>query len=46
MLDSSVITMKSVSAGEYAPPPADRPVTIEICGTFPDRATVRLKIRP
>src|SRR5947209_7976995 len=27
MLDSSVITIQSVSAGEYAPPPADRPPT-------------------
>ena len=35
MLDSSVMTTQSVSAGEYAPPPADRPVMIEICGTAP-----------
>ncbi len=41
MLDCSVITIQSVSAGEYAPPPADRPLTTEICGTRPESATVR-----
>ena len=46
MLEDSVITTQSVSAGEYAPPPADNPVTIEICGTRPESATVRRKIRP
>ena len=32
---SSVIMIRSVSAGEYAPPPADAPETTEICGTTP-----------
>ena len=32
---SSVITIRSVSAGEYAPPPAEAPETTEICGTTP-----------
>ena len=46
MLDCSVITTQSVSAGEYAPPPADRPVMIDTCGTRPDSFTIRWKIRP
>ena len=37
---------KSVSAGEYAPPPAETPVMIEICGTLPDSRTLSRKIRP
>jgi len=43
---SSVISSRSVSAGEYAPPPAEVPVTTEICGTIPFNATVSRKIRP
>ena len=43
---ASVITTKSVSAGEYEPPPADAPQITEICGTCPDSATFWLKIRP
>ncbi len=46
MAASSVIRIRSVSAGEYAPPPADRPDTTEICGTTPVSATVWRKIRP
>ena len=46
MLDSSVITTQSVSAGEYAPPPADSPVMIETWGTRPDSFTIRWKMRP
>ena len=38
--------IRSVSAGEYAPPPADAPETTEICGTTPVRPTVWRKIRP
>src|SRR5665647_2381001 len=37
--DASVWMMKSVSAGEYAAPPAQGPAMIEICGTAPDSAT-------
>jgi hypothetical protein len=40
------MTMRSVSAGEYAPPPAEAPDTIEIWGTTPVRATVSRKMRP
>ena len=40
------MTMRSVSAGEYAPPPAEAPETIEIWGTTPVRATVSRKMRP
>ena len=44
--EPSVITTKSVSAGEYAPPPADTPVITEICGTRPESFTLSRKIRP
>jgi len=40
-----VITTKSVSAGEYEPPPADAPQITEIWGTWPESATFSLKIR-
>ncbi len=43
---SSVMIVRSVSAGAYAPPPADAPDTTEICGTTPVSATVSRKIRP
>ncbi len=46
MLEPSVITTQSVSAGEYAPPPADSPVMIEIWGTWPDIRTISRKILP
>ena len=46
MLDASVITTKSFSAGEYAPPPAATPAITAIWGTRPDRATVSWKMRP
>jgi hypothetical protein len=42
----SVITTKSVSAGEYEPPPAAVPDTTEICGTRPESATFARKMRP
>ena len=45
MFPRSVITTKSVSAGEYEPPPADAPQITEICGIRPDSATFSLKIR-
>ncbi len=32
--------MKSVSAGEYAAPPAHGPAMIEICGTTPESRTL------
>ncbi len=32
--------MKSVSAGEYAAPPAQGPAMIETCGTAPDSFTL------
>ena len=38
--------MKSVSAGEYTPPPAHGPRITEICGTTPDAFTFRKKIPP
>ena len=44
--EPSVMTTKSVSAGEYAPPPADTPVITEICGTRPESFTLSRKIRP
>ena len=44
--DSSVMTTKSVSAGEYEPPPADTPQMTEIWGTRPDSRTLWRKIRP
>jgi hypothetical protein len=46
MADCSVITTKSVSAGEYEPPPAETPLITEICGTRPDRRTFWRKMRP
>ena len=45
MLARSVMTTKSVSAGEYEPPPADAPQITEICGIRPDSATCSLKMR-
>jgi hypothetical protein len=45
MFPASVITTKSVSAGEYEPPPADAPQITEICGILPDIATCSLKMR-
>ena len=45
-LADSVITTKSVSAGEYAPPPAEVPVITLICGTRPERETCWRKIAP
>ena len=36
-----VMMMKSISAGEYAAPPAQGPAMIAICGTTPDRPTLR-----
>ena len=46
MFARSVMTTKSVSAGEYEPPPALAPQITEICGTRPESATCSLKIRP
>ncbi len=42
----STMMMKSVSAGEYAAPPAHGPAMIEICGTTPDSSVLWKKIRP
>ena len=42
----STITTKSVSAGEYTAPPADEPMTSEICGITPELRTLRAKISP
>ena len=42
----SVITTKSVRAGEYEPPPALAPQITEICGMRPDSATCSRKMRP
>ena len=36
----STMTMKSVSAGEYAAPPAHGPATTEICGATPESSTL------
>jgi len=36
-----VMMRKSVSAGEYAAPPAHGPAMIEICGTTPEASTLR-----
>ena len=41
----SVMITKSVSAGEYEPPPAEAPQITEICGTLPLSATCSRKIR-
>ncbi len=40
---STMIT-KSVSAGEYTAPPADGPMTIEICGMTPEHIVLSRKI--
>ena len=47
MLDVSfTMTVKSVSAGEYAEPPAQGPRINEIWGITPDERVLRRKIRP
>ena len=38
--------MKSISAGEYAAPPAHGPAMMAICGTTPDTSTLRKKTWP
>ena len=38
---SSTIMTKSVIAGEYTAPPAEGPMTSEICGITPDDWTFR-----
>ena len=40
------IMMKSVMAGEYTAPPAHGPMISEICGTTPERLTLRTKMSP
>ena len=42
----SIITVKSVIAGEYTAPPAHGPRITEICGTTPDESTLRWKMPP
>ncbi len=37
----STISVKSVMAGEYTAPPAQGPITSEICGTTPEAITLR-----
>ncbi len=38
--------MKSVSAGEYAAPPAHGPSITEICGITPEARVLRRKMPP
>ena len=45
MFARSVMITKSVSAGEYEPPPAEAPQITEICGILPLSATCSRKIR-
>ncbi len=42
----SIITVKSVMAGEYTAPPAHGPMITEICGITPEAWTLRRKISP
>ena len=42
----STMIVKSVMAGEYTAPPAQGPMTSEICGMTPDDITLRRKISP
>ncbi len=42
----STMTVKSVTAGEYTAPPAQGPITREICGMTPEAWTLRRKISP
>ena len=43
---SRTMNVKSVSAGEYAAPPAHGPSTTLICGITPEARTLRRKIPP
>ena len=43
---SLTITVKSVSAGEYAEPPAHGPKIRDICGITPDERVLSRKILP
>ena len=38
------MNVKSVMAGEYTAPPAQGPITAEICGITPEAMTLRRKI--